>query len=70
MAAALIELKPSEIKILTWSARGRTSSEIAQKLKMSKRTVDFHIDNARLKLRAATRTEAVVKAAVMGLIKL
>jgi DNA-binding CsgD family transcriptional regulator len=36
---------------------------------LSKRTIDFHIDNARIKLRAATRTEAVIKAAAGGLIK-
>jgi DNA-binding NarL/FixJ family response regulator len=40
-----------------------------RKLAMVKRTVDFHIDNARLKLGAATRTEAAIKAAAGGLIK-
>ena len=34
-----------------------------------KRTVDFHIDNAREKLGVATRIEAVVKAASAGIIK-
>ncbi|MFV1050359.1 LuxR C-terminal-related transcriptional regulator, partial [Klebsiella pneumoniae] len=33
-----------------WSARGKTSGEIATILGLSKRTVDFHIDNARQKL--------------------
>ena len=46
-----------------------TSVEIARKLRMSKRTVDFHINNARLKLRATTRTEAATKAVAEGLIK-
>jgi DNA-binding CsgD family transcriptional regulator len=54
---------------LTWVARGKTSSEIASTLRLSKRTVDFHTDNARAKLRAATRTEAAIKAVAGGLIK-
>jgi DNA-binding NarL/FixJ family response regulator len=62
------KLNDREIEVLTLVARGKTSAEIARKLRLSKRTVDFHIDNARIKLRAATRTEAVVKAAHDGLI--
>ena len=65
----LPKLNDREIEVLTLVARGKTSAEIARKLRLSKRTVDFHIDNARIKLRAATRTEAVVKAAHDGLIK-
>jgi DNA-binding NarL/FixJ family response regulator len=64
----LPKLNDREIEVLTLVARGKTSAEIARKLRLSKRTVDFHIDNARIKLRAATRTEAVVKAAHDGLI--
>jgi DNA-binding NarL/FixJ family response regulator len=63
------KLNDREIKVLDLVARGKTSAEIASKLCLSKRTVDFHIDNARNKLRAATRTEAVVKAAHAGLIE-
>jgi DNA-binding NarL/FixJ family response regulator len=62
-------LNDREIQVLTWAARGKKSVEIASKLRLSKRTIDFHIDNARIKLRAATRTEAVIKAATSGLIK-
>jgi DNA-binding NarL/FixJ family response regulator len=64
-----VDLKDREVEVLTWAARGKTSSEIARKLRLSKRTVDFHIDNARIKLRAATRTEAVIKATTGDLIK-
>jgi DNA-binding NarL/FixJ family response regulator len=63
------KLNERELEILTLVARGRTSAEIARKLHLSKRTVDFHIDNARLKLRATTRTEAAIKAASSELIK-
>lgn len=65
----LPELNNREVEILTLVSRGKTSIEIARKLHLSKRTVDFHIDNARSKLRAATRTEAATRAAASGLIK-
>jgi len=58
----LAKLNDREVEVLTWVARGKTSSEIAQIVGLTKRTVDFHIDNARTKLGAATRTEAVIKA--------
>ena len=57
----LLGLNDREVEILTWVARGKTSTEIAQIIGLTKRTVDFHIDNARGKLGAATRTEAVIK---------
>jgi DNA-binding response OmpR family regulator len=62
-------LSDREIEALTWSARGKTSAEIAQILGMAKRTVDFHIDNARHKLGVATRIEAVTKATKSRLIE-
>ncbi len=65
----LVDLNDREVEALTWVARGKTSAEIAQILDLSKRTIDFHIDNARAKLGAATRTEAVIKAADGGLIE-
>jgi DNA-binding NarL/FixJ family response regulator len=57
-----VALNEREIECLTWSARGKTSPEIAQIVNISKRTVNFHIENACRKLNVATRTEAVVKA--------
>ncbi len=65
----LVELNEREVETLTWAARGKTSAEIAQILGLSKRTVDFHIDNARTKLGAATRVEAAIKAATGRLIE-
>ena len=64
----LMQLNDREVETLTWVARGKTSAEIAQILGLTKRTVDFHIDNARTKLGAATRTQAVIKAATGRLI--
>jgi len=58
-----IHLSEREVEALTWAARGKTSAEIAQILNLSKRTVDFHMDNAREKLGVSTRIQAVIKAA-------
>ena len=63
-------LSGREAEALAWSARGKTSAEIAGILGLTKRTVDFHIENARRKLGVATRIEAAVKAAAAGIIKL
>ncbi|MGC2413520.1 MAG: response regulator transcription factor [Stellaceae bacterium] len=62
-------LNDREVEVLTWAARGKTSAEIAQILGLTKRTIDFHIDNARAKLGAATRTAAVIKATTGRLIE-
>jgi DNA-binding NarL/FixJ family response regulator len=69
LSPRLVKLNAREIEVLTWVTRGKTSIEIARKLRLSKRTVDFHVDNARIKLRAATRTEAATKVVTSGLIK-
>jgi DNA-binding response OmpR family regulator len=59
--ASDVQLNDREVEALTWVARGKTSIETAQILGLSKRTVDFHIDNARKKLGVSTRTEAAIK---------
>jgi DNA-binding response OmpR family regulator len=64
-----VELNEREVEVLTWAARGKTSVEIAQILGLTKRTIDFHTDNARTKLGASTRTEAAIKAATGRLIE-
>ncbi len=64
-----VNLTEREVETLTWAARGKTSSEIAQILGLTKRTVDFHIDNARVKLNTTTRMHAAVKAAAGQLIE-
>jgi DNA-binding NarL/FixJ family response regulator len=60
--SVLVALKERELECLTWSARGKSSSEIAGILGLSARTVDFHIENACRKLHVNTRIEAVAKA--------
>jgi DNA-binding response OmpR family regulator len=68
--ANFVELHEREVETLTWVARGKTSAEIAQILGLTKRTVDFHLDNARVKLGATTRTQAAIKAATGRLIEI
>ena len=63
-----VQLNDREVETLTWVSRGKTSVEIAKILALSKRTVDFHLDNARNKLGVSTRSEAVIKAVTGRLI--
>jgi DNA-binding response OmpR family regulator len=64
-----VKLNDREAEVLTWAARGKTSAQIAEMIDMQKRIVEFHLDNARAKLGASTRTEAAFKAAMGRLIK-
>jgi DNA-binding CsgD family transcriptional regulator len=58
-----------ELETLTWAARGKTFAEIGEILGLSRRTVEFHLDNARRKLGVPTRTQALIKAAIGQLIE-
>jgi DNA-binding NarL/FixJ family response regulator len=64
-----VGLRDREVETLTWAARGKTFGEIGEILGLSKRTVEFHLDNARRKLGVATRTQALIKAATGHLIQ-
>lgn len=61
-------LTERELEALTWAARGKSSADIAVILKIAERTVNFHMDNAMRKLGVATRIQAAVKCAMLGLI--
>lgn len=69
LGASQPALNKREIEALSWAARGKTSDEIALIMDIAKRTVDYHLDNARSKLGVATRIEAAVKAALTGMIE-
>ncbi|GAB3353599.1 helix-turn-helix domain-containing protein [Lysobacter tyrosinilyticus] len=62
-------LSAREVEVLRWTAEGKTASEISQIVNISERTVNFHINNAMMKLDAANKTAAVVRAVVLGLLK-
>lgn len=62
-------LTDREVCVLSWTAAGKTSSEIGMILGISTRTVNFHITTALMKLDAVNKTQAVVKAVMLGLLK-
>lgn len=63
-----VRLTPTEVKVLSLIAQGHTSKEAAEKLVVSKRTVDFHLANIYDKLQVNNRVQALRVAARLGLI--
>ena len=61
-------LSPREVECLKWIAAGKSSLDTADILNLSTSTVEFHITNARKKLRVNNRSEAVIVAIKWGLI--
>ncbi len=59
-----------ELEILSLLARGSTDAQTAEILKLSPATVQTHVRNAKAKLGARTRAQAVALALVSGLIEL
>lgn len=57
-----VDLSPRELQCLQWASRGKTDAEIGVILGISARTARFHIENAKRKLGAATRVQAVAEA--------
>ena len=55
-------LTKREIEVLEWIKDGKSSWEISVIMKLSKRTIDFHIGNIKKKLNAVTRAQAVAAA--------
>jgi DNA-binding NarL/FixJ family response regulator len=63
-------LTPREMEVLALLAEGLTNREIGQQLQISKHTVKFHVNSILGKLRAQSRTEAVVRATRQGYLAL
>jgi DNA-binding CsgD family transcriptional regulator len=61
-------LTSREVECLEWLGRGLDNEKIARKLGVSMATVALHLTNARRKLGAATREQALVLALQRGLI--
>lgn len=64
-----LKMTPREFECLFWLSRGKTTGEISQALKISERTVNFHITNLCEKLGAANRTQAIAMAVSLKLIE-
>lgn len=61
-------MTPTEVKVLSLIAQGHSSKEAAEKLVVSKRTVDFHLANIYDKLQVNNRVQALRMANRLGLI--
>jgi DNA-binding NarL/FixJ family response regulator len=69
-APSIPALTPRERVVLEHLARGLSNKQIAAALRVSERTVKFHVSSVFTKLSVTNRTEAVTKAAQAGLISL
>ena len=70
-AEALKSLKmtPREFECLFWLSRGKTTGEISQAIKISERSVNFHIASLCEKLGAPDPTQAIAAAISLKLIE-
>ena len=63
-------LTPRELEVLTAMANGASNKAIARRLGISFHTAKFHVAAILAKLNADSRTEAVTRAAQLGLVML
>ena len=68
MHPADMDVTPRETQVLSWVAAGKSDWAIGQILRISSKTVNFHVENAKRKLGAGTRVQAVVAALREGMI--
>ena len=69
-ATEIFVLTRQEIECLRWCKEGKTNWEIGAILRISEKTVEFHLGNAMKKLGAGNRITAVVRGLKLGLIAL
>jgi DNA-binding NarL/FixJ family response regulator len=67
-AAPPTKLTRREIEILMLINEGLSSKIIAAQLFLSKRTVDFHLENVYAKLKVTNRVQACRRASQLGMI--
>jgi ATP/maltotriose-dependent transcriptional regulator MalT len=66
--ASAIGLTPRQLTILNFIAKGLTNKEVASHLNLSARTVEMHVALALERLNCRTRSEAVSRATILGLL--
>lgn len=59
---------PRETEILAWVAAGKSDWAIGRILKISGKTVNFHVENAKRKFGVGTRLQAVLVALRKGML--
>lgn len=57
-----------EREVMLWTAEGKTAFEVGVIVGLTERTVNFHISRTLAKLGATNKTQAAVKAAVLGML--
>lgn len=62
------DLSARELEVLRLTSRGLRTEEIARSLHLTAHTVNFHLGNVTAKLGVRGRTQAVVRALLLGLI--
>ena len=67
-SADTARLTRREVEILSLIVEGYSSKKVADLLFVSKRTVDFHLDNVYEKLQVTNRMQALQRATRLGLI--
>jgi len=65
---APLRLTERETEILRLIFQGKCATEVARTLQISKRTVDFHLAKAYVKLGACNRSQAFRRAVDLGVI--
>ncbi len=65
-AAESVRLTRRELEILALITEGHPSKMVAEMLFVSKRTVDFHLDNIYAKLQVTNRMQAIKRATQLG----
>jgi len=68
IAALPVPLTDREVEILKWTVEGKTAWEVGTILKISERTVNFHLQNVMEKFGVHNKTHAAAKAMHMGLL--
>lgn len=62
-------LSPRELEVLTLAAEGLSNKEIAYRLRLSERTIQFHMTSVFNKTNTTSRTEAAALALKQGWLK-